>query len=60
MVEYVSFHFLTTEDIVTAVLWMIWKVHGVKQPMTVGDYVKAYAASKVSISQKTKVFSPLS
>ena len=50
MIEYVSFHLLTTENIVTAALWMIWKVLGVKQQMKVGDYVKAHAASKVSIS----------
>ena len=50
MIEYVSFHLLTTENIVTAALWMIWKVLGVKQQMKVGDYVKVLAASKVNIS----------
>ena len=55
MVEYVSFHLLTMENIVKAASWMIWRVLGAKQLMIVGDYVKAHAASKVNISLQ-KVF----
>ena len=57
MVEYVSFHLLTIENIVKAALWMIWTVLGAKQLMIVGVYVKAHAASKVSISSLKVLFS---